>query len=101
VKKFFAYTLVSNDRLNGRTVNAHASCAGGQEFDSQRPTKSYSALQTILHHFNTSIPYPRVGVTHHNFRKILTSASEEPLPSSPQNVGNGHLPADNVNGFRF
>jgi len=27
-------------------------CAGGREFESQRPTKSYIALQTVRHRFN-------------------------------------------------
>jgi len=29
-----------------------ASCAGGREFESQRPAKSDAALQTIRHRFN-------------------------------------------------
>jgi len=29
-------------RLDSRTVNALASCAGGQECESQRPAKSYT-----------------------------------------------------------
>jgi len=33
------------------TANARASCAGGPEFES-RPTKSYTALQTVRHRFN-------------------------------------------------
>jgi len=28
------------------------SCAGGREFVSQRPAKSYTALQTVRHRFN-------------------------------------------------
>jgi len=36
----------------GRTVNAHVSCAGGREFESQRLAKSYTALQTVCHRFN-------------------------------------------------
>jgi len=39
---------------NGRTFNARASCAGGREFVSQRPTKSNTALQTVRHRFTTS-----------------------------------------------
>jgi len=37
---------------HGRTVNVRASCAGGREFVSQRPDKSYTALQTVRHRFN-------------------------------------------------
>jgi len=37
---------------NCRTVNTRASCAGGREFVSQRPAKSYTALQTVRHRFN-------------------------------------------------
>jgi len=29
-----------------------ASCAGGREFESQRPTISYTSLQTARHRFN-------------------------------------------------
>jgi len=43
----FKYLLyLFKNRLDGRTVNAHASCPGGQELVSQRPAKSYTALQT-------------------------------------------------------
>jgi len=34
------------------TVNVRASCAGGREFESQRPAKSYTVLQTVRHRFN-------------------------------------------------
>jgi len=34
------------------TVNARASCAGDREFVSQRPAKSYTALQTVRHRVN-------------------------------------------------
>jgi len=34
------------------SVNARALCAGGQEFESQKPAKSYAALQTVCHRFN-------------------------------------------------
>jgi len=34
------------------TVNAYASCAGSREFKSQRPDKSYTALQTVCHRCN-------------------------------------------------
>jgi len=42
----------SLDCLDGWTVNVHASYAGGQEFVSQKPAKSYTALQTVRHRFN-------------------------------------------------
>jgi len=41
-------------RSTGRTVNALVLCAGSREFDSQRPAKSYTALQTVRHRFNIS-----------------------------------------------
>jgi len=39
------------NRLDGRTGNAHAWCAGGMELNLE-PTKSYTALQTVRHRFN-------------------------------------------------
>jgi len=33
-------------------VNARALCAGGRDFESQNPAKSYTALQTVCHRFN-------------------------------------------------
>jgi len=35
-----------------RRCNARASCAGGREFESQRPAKPYTALQLVLHRFD-------------------------------------------------
>jgi len=46
--------LYSCDRLDSRTVNARASCTGGREFVSQRPAKSYTALQTRFATASTS-----------------------------------------------
>jgi len=39
--------------IDVRVVYARASCGGDREFESQRPSKSYTALQTVRHGFNT------------------------------------------------
>jgi len=38
--------------MEAALINERASYAGGQEFESQRPVKSYTALQTVCHRFN-------------------------------------------------
>jgi len=43
------YLLRNKYRLDGRTVNL---CAGGRDFESQRPAKPDTALQTVRYHFN-------------------------------------------------
>jgi len=44
--------LLNNKIIVWPNDNARASCAEGQEFVSQRPAKSYTALQTVRHRFN-------------------------------------------------
>jgi len=34
------------------SINARVLCLGGREFTSQRPARSYAALQTVRHRFN-------------------------------------------------
>jgi len=46
------WSLISVRDLDCRTVNARASYAAGRELESQRPAKSYIALQTVRHRFN-------------------------------------------------
>jgi len=46
----FAYCDLSNSKKYVR--NARAWCSEGREFVSQRPAKSYTALQTVHHCFN-------------------------------------------------
>jgi len=41
-----------HNNVFGLTVNARASYAGGREFVSRRPVKSYTAFQTVRHRFN-------------------------------------------------
>jgi len=49
---FAALSSVALKSEQALTVNARASCAGGREFKSQRPAKSYTALQTVRYRFN-------------------------------------------------
>jgi len=50
----FQFSVVKHNTFGfyGQTIKARASCAGGREFVSQRPAKSYTALQTVRHRFN-------------------------------------------------
>jgi len=41
-------------RLDGRTVDARASCAGGREFEFQRPAKSYNGSPQCCKRFATA-----------------------------------------------
>jgi len=46
-----SYNAFKIHGLDGRTINARASCAGSLEFKS-RTGQSYIALQTVRHRFN-------------------------------------------------
>jgi len=48
----YAQPGVSHTCTFCRSVNARASWAESRELESQRPTKSYTALQTVRHRFN-------------------------------------------------
>jgi len=57
VKYYFIFSPlpvfnVSKIDVKNWTVYVCASCEGGRKFESQRPAKSYTALQTVRHRFN-------------------------------------------------
>jgi len=51
VRKFL-WRIKAFYHLDDLTVIACASCARSREFESQRPAKSYTGLQTVRHRFN-------------------------------------------------